>query len=85
LFDYLDDFCIIYLDNILIYSDDPLEHEIYIRLVLQKLHNISLQADIKKYKFSIIRTKYLGFIILINNISIDLKKVFIIQNYISKK
>jgi hypothetical protein len=78
LFDYLDDFCIIYLNNILIYPDDPLEHEIYVRLVLQKLYNISLQADIKKYEFNITRTKYLGFIILINNISIDLEKLSII-------
>jgi hypothetical protein len=54
LFDYLDDFYIIYLDNILIYSDNLFEHETYVRLVLQKLHNIDLQADIKKYEFSII-------------------------------
>jgi hypothetical protein len=42
LFDHLDDFCIIYLNNILIYSNDPFEYEIYIRLVLQKLRDISL-------------------------------------------
>jgi hypothetical protein len=42
LFDYLDDFHIIYLDNILIYSNDPLEYKTYIRLVLQKLYNINL-------------------------------------------
>jgi hypothetical protein len=42
LFDYLNNFYIIYLDNILIYSDDPLKHETYIRLVLQKLYDISL-------------------------------------------
>jgi hypothetical protein len=78
LFDYLDDFYIIYLDNILIYSDNLFEHETYVRLVLQKLHNIDLQADIKKYEFSIIWTKYLGFIILTNNILINLKKVSII-------
>jgi hypothetical protein len=74
LFDYLDDFCTIYLDNILIYSDDPFEHEAHVRLILQKLRDTSLQADIKKYKFSITRTKYLGFIILTNNILVDLEK-----------
>jgi hypothetical protein len=78
LFDYLDDFYTIYLDNIFIYSDDPLEHETYIKLVLQRLYDTGLQVDIKKYKFNITRTKYLGFIILTNSISIDLEKLFII-------
>jgi hypothetical protein len=78
LFDYLDDFYIIYLNNILIYSNDPFEHKIYIRLVLQKLYNISLQIDFKKYEFSITWIKYLGFIILTNGISADLEKVLIV-------
>jgi hypothetical protein len=80
LFDYLYDLCTVYLNNIIIYSIDPLEHKTHVRLVLQKLHNTSLQADIKKYEFNIIRTKYLGFIISINNISVDLEKVLIVQN-----
>jgi hypothetical protein len=42
LFDYLNDFYITYLDDILIYSDDPLKHETYIRLVLQRLRDIGL-------------------------------------------
>jgi hypothetical protein len=42
LFDYSDNFYTIYLNNIFIYSDDLFEHEIYIRLVLQKLYTVSL-------------------------------------------
>jgi hypothetical protein len=34
LFNYLDDFCTVYLDNILIYSEDPLEYKAYIKKVL---------------------------------------------------
>jgi hypothetical protein len=63
------------LDDILIYSNDPLEHETH---VLQRLHNAGLRADIKKYEFSVTRTKYLGFIMSINSISVDLKKVLIV-------
>jgi hypothetical protein len=37
LIDYLDNFYIAYLDNILIYSEDPLEYEIHVKKVLQKL------------------------------------------------
>ena len=34
LFDYLDNFCTVYLDNILIYSENPLEHKLYVKKVL---------------------------------------------------
>ena len=63
LFDYLNEFCTVYLDNILIYSDNTLEHENYIKLVLQHLYEAGLQVDIKKTEYYVIYTKYLGFII----------------------
>jgi hypothetical protein len=34
LFNYLDNFCIAYLDDILIYSKDSLEYKAYIKKVL---------------------------------------------------
>ena len=37
LFDYLDIFCTAYLDDILIYSENELEHTEYIRKVLKRL------------------------------------------------
>jgi hypothetical protein len=63
LFDYLNDFCTAYLDDILIYSDNVLEHKHYVKLVLWRLREAGLQVDIKKTKFHVTRTKYLGFII----------------------
>jgi hypothetical protein len=52
-----------YLDNILIYSDNVLKHKHYIKLVLQRLQEAGLQINIKKTEFYVTRTKYLGFII----------------------
>jgi hypothetical protein len=63
LFDYLDDFCTIYLDDILIYFDNVLEHKHYIKLVLQRLREAGLQVNIKKTEFYVTHIKYLGFII----------------------
>ncbi len=78
LFDYLDNFCTAYLDNILIYSEDKLEHKIYVKKVLEHLWKAGLQVDIKKSKFSVKKTKYLGFIISTNSIQVDLEKVKVV-------
>ena len=80
LFDYLNNFCITYLNDIIIYSEDPLKYKCYIRKVLKRLYKASLQVDIKKLKFSITYTKFLSFIIFINSIKVNLKKVAIIKN-----
>jgi predicted aspartyl protease len=81
LFDYLDDFCTAYLDDILIYSDNELDHEGHVTKVLERLRKAGLQADIKKCEFSVTRTKYLGFIIGTNGIEVDPEKVEIIRNW----
>jgi hypothetical protein len=61
--DLLDITCTAYLDNILIYSENKLEHKAYIKQVVKRLQDTGLQADLKKYEFGVIQTKYLGFII----------------------
>ena len=53
LFDYLDDFCTAYLDDILIYSDNELEHEHHMRKVLERLRNAGLQINLKKCEFHV--------------------------------
>jgi len=52
--EFLDKFCIAYLDNILIYNNNKLKYEIYIKLILRKLREADLQANIIKYKFYVI-------------------------------
>ena len=42
-----------YLDNILIYSKDPLEHKEHVKKVLEHLQATRLQANIMKCKFSV--------------------------------
>ena len=42
LFDYLDEFCTAYLDDILVYSDDELEHQVHVKKVLERLRNAGL-------------------------------------------
>ena len=80
LFNYLNKFCTAYLDNILIYSNNKLKHQVYVKKVLERLQNTGLQVNIKKYKFRVEQIKYLRFIISIEGIKVNPKKVKVIHN-----
>ena len=80
LFDYLDDFCTAYLDDIIIYSDNELEHTEHVRKVLQRLLKAGLYVDIQKSEFKVKKTKFLGFIIRTEGIEVDLEKVSVIKD-----
>jgi len=81
LFDYLDIFCTAYLDDILIYSDNELEHEAHVKKVLDRLREAGLQVDIKKCEFGVKKTKYLGFIISTDGISVDPDKFRVVKDW----
>jgi hypothetical protein len=81
LFDYLDDFCTAYLDDILVYSENPLDHQLHVQKVLQRLRDAGLQVDIKKCEFNVTRTKYLGFIISTDGIEVDPDKVSVVRDW----
>ncbi len=51
LFEYLHQFCQIYLDDIIIYSKILKKHKRHVRLILNKLREADLQIDINKCKF----------------------------------
>src|SRR5438045_3541076 len=78
---YLDDFCTAYLDDILIYLENPLQHEEHICKVLLWLCKAGLQANIKKCKFNVTHMKYLGFIISTDGVQVDPEKVKAIRNW----
>jgi hypothetical protein len=81
LIDYLDDFCTAYLDDVLIYSENELEHQEHVLKVLARLREAGLQPDIKKCEFSVTRTKYLGFIVTTKGIEVDPEKVAVIKDW----
>ena len=80
LIEYLDNFCTAYLDDILIYSENLLEHTEHVCKVLLQLCKAGLQADIKKCEFNVICTKYLGFVVSTDGIEVNPEKVEVICN-----
>ena len=64
-----------YLDNIIIYLDSKEEHYKHVKWVLDQLSKIDILIVIEKCEFLTKKTSFIGFIIELGRISIDLKKV----------
>jgi len=79
--DYLDQFVIAFIDDLLIYSENELEHEMHVRQVLKRLRETGLHASIKKCEFHVTSTKYLGFIITSEGIEVDPAKIEVILSW----
>ena len=72
---YLDEFCVVYLDDILIYSRDAEEHKRHLRLVLERLRKYALYANRKKCHFFTDSVEFLGFIVGSEGVSMDPRRV----------
>ncbi len=82
LHEYLNKFYITYLNDILIYLNNELEHEIHVKLILQKLWEANLQINIIKCKFHVTQVLYLKLIIIIEEIKMNSFKINIIVNWL---
>jgi hypothetical protein len=75
IYNYLDVFYTVYINDILVYLDNLLEYKEYVKKILCVLQNTSFQFNIKKYKFEVIEIIYLGLILSIKNIRINPAKI----------
>ena len=70
----------VYLDDIIIYLNSKKEYKKYIKWVLKRLYKENILVVIKKDKFYTKKTDFIGFIIKLRQISMDLKKIKAIIN-----
>ena len=66
--EYLNDFCTIYLNDILIYNNSKTKYIKYVNKLLLKLKKINLYLNIDKCKFHVITIEYLKLNIIIEDI-----------------
>jgi hypothetical protein len=76
---FLDVFVIIYLDDILIYSQNKEEHTNHVRLVLKRLRKYKLFAKLSKCDFDLKEVDYLKFIVKINDIRMNFARIAIVK------
>jgi len=70
----------VYLNDIIIYLITKEEHGEHVKWVLKRLQEEQMLVAIKKYKFFTRKIDFVGFIIKLGQLSIDLKKIKAIVN-----
>lgn len=78
---FLEKFVILYLDDILIFSDSLENHIKHVRLVLKKLLDNNLFAKLKKCEFHQPKVEFLGHILSGQGISTDPKKIKSVEEW----
>lgn len=77
--DFINKICVVYLDDILIFSASLEEHILSLKKVLQRLREKNLKVQIDKCNFAELSTNYLGHIITQGGIKPDPTKIVAIQ------
>ena len=72
---YLDQFVVVVVDDILIYSQSEWEHEHHLRIVLQLLRDHQLYAKFSKCKFWLTEVRFLGHVVSASGVPVDPEKV----------
>ena len=78
---YLDQFVVVFIDDILVYSKDAQEHEHHLRIVLQTLRENQLFAKLSKCDFWLKEVSFLGHIVYAEDIRVDLVKIEAVMNW----
>ena len=78
---YLDQFVIMFIDDILIYSGSGEEHVEHLRIVLHTLWEHRLYSKLSKCQFWLDCVAFLGHIVSVEGVSVDPQKVEAILNW----
>ena len=71
----LDKFVVVFIDDILVYSENAQEHEEHLRIVLTRLREHQRYAKFSKCEFWLKKVPFLGHILSEEGISVDPSKV----------
>ena len=78
---FTNSFVVVYLDDILIFSQTWEEHLHHIRRVLQTVRKHKLCANLEKCTFGMTQVQYLGYIIDEQGVHVDPAKIQVIRDW----
>jgi len=83
--EFLDEFLVVYLDDLLIYSNTLREHKEHVRRVLERLKEAGLFLKPNKCQFHVQEVEFLGFIVGNNGVRMDPAKVEAVTSWPTPK
>jgi len=78
--DYLDIFCMAYLDDILVFSSDEETQRKHVGAVITRVRNTGLTLKASKCEFHAMETEYLGYVISPERLRMDEEKIRTIRD-----
>ncbi len=81
LWDFLNNFCQVYLDDILIYSKTQQKHKQHVKMILNRLWEADLQMNIWKCEFNVEEIIFLEVIVSEQDLRMNFIKVKVIVNW----
>ena len=78
---FLDNFVIVFFDDILVYSRSKEEHSQHLRHVLETLREEKFFAKFSKYEFWIRRVDFLGHVVSEDGVHVDPSKIKAIEGW----
>ena len=78
---YLDQFVVVFVDDILNYSQSEREHEDHMRIVLQLLRDHQLYAKFSKYEFWLTEVRFLRHVVSALGVSVNPEKVKAVMSW----
>ena len=79
--DYMWKFCLVFVDDIIVWSKDWAEHKRHLAAIFSKLHEQGFQLKLSKCQFFQKKIDFLGFVIEEGRITVDPKKVSAIADF----
>ena len=78
---YVDQFVIVFIDDILVYSKDQESHDTHLRVVLETLRKEQLYLKLRKCEFWMNEVSFLGHIVSKEGIRVDEKKIEVVVEW----
>ena len=78
---HVDQFVVVFIDDSLVYSKDPENHDTHLRVVLENLRKEQLNVKLSKCEFWLNKVSFLGHIVSKEVIRVDPKKIEVVVEW----